>query len=584
MMKTEKHNRRTPTAEEITELESRGCQATDWKLVSITDKTDLTLIRDTDFLGTVSIGELSRDCGHPTGIRNVRLADCRLGDNVCIRNIGREIRSAEIGDDVRIENTAAIIFEPEAPCGNGVSAAVLDETSSRPVKFFPQLDAQIATLMALRPRWAEEVFFPMLDEEMEMHPISHSIGNGAEIIDAGELLNVHVDSGVHIHGARRLSNGAILNNAQSSRGFAYVGDGVDAENFMIVDGKADSGALLRNTFIGQGAVLEKGFTSHDSLFFANCSMENGEACALFAGPYTVSMHKSTLLIGAMTSFMNAGSGTNQSNHTYKLGPVHWGIMERGVKTASFSYIMWGAKIGPFSLVMGAHKNHPDCSEFPFSYLFGDDKGATSIVPGMMLRSCGLLRDEKKWPTRDRRLKRKLTLSDRIHFSVLNPMTADRILHAIDLMRQLQLKPTDDDGFIRLRGMKMRRAHLERAEIIYTEALSKYLTERIEGDELPSRTEETADEWVDLGGQIITRRTLDQVLQADNISEIRTILDDAFETFAADELRWIGNRFPDEWRRTKNELMHAADLFDRHIEEDRTIYRDNLTAEHAILAL
>lgn len=71
-------------------------------------------------------------------------------------------------------------------------------------------------------------------------------------------------------------------------------------------------------------MIEKGFTAHDSLVFSNCSLENGEACALFAGPYTVSMHKSSLLIGCQTSFMNAGSGTNQSNHMYKLGPVHWG--------------------------------------------------------------------------------------------------------------------------------------------------------------------------------------------------------------------------------------------------------------------
>lgn len=82
--------------------------------------------------------------------------------------------------------------------------------------------------------------------------------------------------------------------------------------------------MIRNCYVGQGSVIDKGFTAHDSLFFANCSMENGEACAVLAGPYTVSMHKSSLLIGCQTSFMNAGSGTNMSNHMYKFGPVHWG--------------------------------------------------------------------------------------------------------------------------------------------------------------------------------------------------------------------------------------------------------------------
>ena len=50
-------------------------------------------------------------------------------------------------------------------------------------------------------------------------------------------------------------------------------------------------------------------------------------------------HKSTLLIAGLFSFMNAGSGSNQSNHMYKLGPIHQGILERGAKTSSDSYIL-----------------------------------------------------------------------------------------------------------------------------------------------------------------------------------------------------------------------------------------------------
>lgn len=91
----------------------------------------------------------------------------------------------------------------------------------------------------------------------------------------------------------------------------------------------------------------------------------------FAGPFTVTHHKSTLLIAGMFSFMNAGSGSNQSNHMYKLGPIHQGALERGAKTTSDSYILWPARIGAFSLVMGRHVNHPDTSDLPFSYLIED---------------------------------------------------------------------------------------------------------------------------------------------------------------------------------------------------------------------
>ena len=41
----------------------------------------------------------------------------------------------------------------------------------------------------------------------------------------------------------------------------------------------------------------------------------------------------TLLIGTMLSFYNAGSATNYSNHAYKMGPIHYGTLARGCKTA-----------------------------------------------------------------------------------------------------------------------------------------------------------------------------------------------------------------------------------------------------------
>ena len=58
---------------------------------------------------------------------------------------------------------------------------------------------------------------------------------------------------------------------------------------------------------------------------------------------------------------------------YKLGPIHQGAMERGAKTTSDSYILWPARVGAFSLVMGRHVNHADTSNLPFSYLIEQQK-------------------------------------------------------------------------------------------------------------------------------------------------------------------------------------------------------------------
>ena len=123
--------------------------------------------------------------------------------------------------------------------------------------------------------------------------------------------------------------------------------------FFASGARVEDGAVVHLLFVGQASSLSHLFSAHDSLFFANCACENGEAAAIFGGPYTVTMHKSSLLIAGMFSFLNAGSGSNQSNHMYKLGPIHQGVVERGSKTTSDSYILWPARIGPFSLVNGA---------------------------------------------------------------------------------------------------------------------------------------------------------------------------------------------------------------------------------------
>ena len=115
------------------------------------------------------------------------------------------------------------------------------------------------------------------------------------------------------------------------------------------------------------------FSALHSLFFANSEGLLGEACHVFAGPYTLTHHKSTLLIAGYYSFFNAGSGTNQSNHMYKMGPVHQGIMQRGCKTSSDAYLLWPAHIGAFTMVMGRHYHHANISHLPFSYLLEEDR-------------------------------------------------------------------------------------------------------------------------------------------------------------------------------------------------------------------
>lgn len=183
---------------------------------------------------------------------------------------------------------------------------------------------------------------------------------------------------------------------------ARVGYGVVADCAVIdADAAVTDGSMIYHCHVGKGCHIGKGFTAHDSAFFDNCTMECGEAAAVFAGPHAVSCHKSTLLIACRCSFFNAGSGTNMSNHAYRLGPVHHGEFKRGCKTASNAYVLWPATFGAYSLIVGSHKGHPDTSALPFSYVI-EQNGKQTLMPGMVIKTAGLLRDLAKWPERDRR--------------------------------------------------------------------------------------------------------------------------------------------------------------------------------------
>lgn len=569
-----------PGAKEIAQLLSNGCRCDDWTRILFNPQTDFSRFRNITFEGDVKIGLLTGNAL----IENALIRNCRIDDDVTIRNIGICLDNCDIRKGARIENVGSIVFETESRCGIGTEVAVLDETGSRPVTIFPGLTSQIALLMAREPKWSENYLRPILTEYLDSRNYFTGIGEEAVIENCGSLLNVSVGREVVIKGALSLKNGTIINHAAPGRALSFIGAGVDAENFIVEDGRLDSGAVVRNCYIGQGASLEKNFTAHDSLFFANCSLENGEACAVFAGPYTVSMHKSTLLIGVQTSFMNAGSGTNQSNHMYKLGPVHWGILERGVKTSSSSYLMLGAKIGAFSLLMGSHKTHPDSSQFPFSYLFGDDRGATVVVPAVMLRSCGLMRDEQKWPARDRRLKRKLPLLDRVVFDVLNPITVEAMLTALDVIDDLLLRPADDDRFLRYRGMKFTRASLERARHLYELAIYKYLSLRTTDGFPEKKTDEDISEWVDMAGLLLPRKYLEEAMHQDSLKEMKEVFDKAFNLYPELEKEWIASRFGDHWRKPAEVIASYAQDFDHTIEEDRRRYLEDLSAQNEMLRL
>ena len=540
--------------EEISRLRSQMCTAADWSGIEVAEGFSTDHVFYTRFSGRIRIGAFRKEfilaggMKKHSGLYHATLHNVVVGDDCCIENVKNYIANYNIGNGSFIENVDIILTDGVSSFGNGVEVSVLNETGGREVMIYDRLSAQQAYVMALyrhRPQLVARLREIIGKYVASVSSPTGTIGSGVTIADAGYIKNVRIGDCCKIEGTARLKNGSINSNAEAP---VHIGVGVIGDDFIISSGSSvEDGVTFSRCFIGQACRLGHTYSASDSLFFSNCQGENGEACAIFAGPYTVTHHKSTLLIAGMFSFMNAGSGSNQSNHMYKLGPIHQGIMERGAKTSSDSYLLWPAKIGAFSLVMGRHVSHLDTSNLPFSYLI-EQQSTSYIFPGVNLKSVGTIRDARKWPKRDGRTGPDIL--DCINYNLLSPFTVQKMFRALDILEGILAASGEVSDVYSYMGAKIRSSSLKNGIRYYNIAINKFLgnsiIKRLEDIGFPAGTtkeERNAvirgrlrpdmqagdGEWVDVSGMIAPKQ------------EVEVLLDD-IENGAVSDVYRLHSRF------------------------------------------
>lgn len=517
------------TQNEIESLKAQMCSAADWSTIEVAQDFTPEHVRYARFSGNIRLGSFRKEFSlaggivKHSGIYYATLHNVSVGDDCCIENVKNYIANYTIGSGTFIENVDIILTDAVSTFGNGVEVSVLNETGGCEVMIYDHLSAHLAYLMASyrhRPSLISNIC-QMIGQYV--HSVKSSVGTiGKDVViaDAGYIKNVRIGDCCKIEGTSKLKNGTINSNSESP---VHVGVGVIGGDFIISSGsEIEDGVTFSRCFIGQACRLGHGYSASDSLFFSNCHGENGEACAVFAGPFTVTHHKSTLLIAGMFSFMNAGSGSNQSNHLYKLGPIHHGVMERGAKTASDSYILWPAKVGAFSLVMGRHVCHQDTTDLPFSYLI-EQQSTSYIMPGANLKSVGTIRDAKKWPSRDKR--KGPDKLDCINFNLLSPYTIQKMIRAVHILRELKRVSGDTSDYYAYQSGRIKSSSLAKGLQYYGYAIDKFfgnsLITRIMNSEFSAvdelrdafvpRSEYGDGDWMDLAGMIAPAKAVDDIM-------------------------------------------------------------------------
>ena len=567
----------------IERLEAQGCTAEDWSRVFVADEQSLKYIRGTRFSGDIRLGKFQKSFDMPggihkhTGLFNATLHNVTIGDDCCIENIKNYIANYDIGNDCFIENVDIILCDGPTSFGNGVEVAVLNETGGREVTIHDGLTAHEAYLEAFyrhRPDLIATLKRFAAERVAERTSSRGTIGDHVTIVDTGYIKNIYIGTHAKIEGAGRLKNGTLNSRAEAP---IHVGYGVIADDFIIQDGSSvEDCTTITRVYVGQACSLGHGYSASDSLFFCNCQEENGEACAIFAGPFTVTHHKSTLLIAGLFSFMNAGSGSNQSNHMYKLGPIHQGSMERGAKTSSDSYILWPARIGAFSLVMGRHSSHSDTSDLPFSYLI-EKNGETYLAPAVNLRSVGTVRDAQKWPKRDKR--HPEGRMDQINYNLLSPYTIDKMFRGLHILEKLESLSGPTSDVYAYQSAKISNSSLHRGQKLYRIAIEKFLgnslishlertdcstAESVLEELKPTRTEGRGT-WIDLAGLIAPKELVIALLNDVEAGKVHSAVE-----FDAALRRIHENYYKYEWTWAYEKMLEYYGLYPDRVTIDDLI--------------
>jgi len=297
----------------------------------------------------------------------------------------------------------------------------------------------------------------------------------------------------------------------------------------------------------------------------------------------------------MFSFLNAGSGSNQSNHMYKLGPIHQGIAERGAKTTSDSYLLWPAKIGAFTLVMGRHYKHSDTSDLPFSYLI-ENATESFLVPGVNLRSVGTIRDAQKWPKRDNRKdNRKL---DPINFNLLSPYSIGKMMKGLEVLKNLQHIAGETTDVYTYQNCSIKNSSLKKGIDLYSIAINKFLgnslISRLQDfefqsieeirDRLKPDNEKGFGEWIDLSGLIAPKNVIDNLLNSIeqnqfNLDEIQHEFEEMHNQYYNYEWTWATQKLEKHWGKviqkvTVDEIITLVELWKNSVVKlDQLIYND-----------
>lgn len=557
---------RSLTAYEIEVLVRNNNTSDDWNKFLVSDAFNPELVKNCKFFGLVRIGKLEsisleyHNVCMPVGLYNCTIISCDFGDNVIINNVNY-LSHYIIGSEVMIANVHELHCTDHSKFGNGI----IKDGESEDVRIWLEVcnengGRKILPFNGMLPGdaylWAKYRGDAVLQERFQLFTEKKfnklrgyygKIGDRCVIKNTSIIKDVWVGSDAYIKGANKLKNLTIKSSPEEP---TQIGEGCELVNGIIDNGcRIFYGAKAVRFHMASNSQLKYGARLINSYLGNNSTISCCEVLNALIFPAHEQHHNNSFLCAALVMGQSniAAGATIGSNHNSRAADGEL-VAARGFWPALCVSLKHNSKFASFTLLARGDYNYELNIQFPFSLVSNDaNNNRLLIMPAywFMYNMYALARNSYKYKDRDLRV----DIVQRIESDFLAPDSVNEIFDALQILNKavgLSTGASEVDAIekgasllengedlpseIFVTGMECHKRPVQLMKVkeaydIYKKMLVYYgvmqLLSQVEKKKLispedlpallPARVQR--QQWVNVGGQLLPKSTLDALLQS-----------------------------------------------------------------------
>ncbi|MBS1640771.1 MAG: DUF4954 family protein [Bacteroidetes bacterium] len=443
---------RNLTAYEIEALVRNRNTCGDWNKILVSNAFNPELVKNCKFYGLVRIGKLEPYClmfsdlKVPVGLYNSTIISCDFGDNVVVDNVNY-MSHYIVGNEVILININELVTTNHAKFGNGIVKEGEDEevriwleicnenAGRKVIPFNGMLPGDAFLWSKFRDDDALLEKFKQLTEKKFNHNRGYygKVGDRTVIKNCSIIKDVWVGKDAYIKGASKMKN---LTINSGEEGKTQIGEGCELVNGIIDFGcKIFYGVKAVRFIMASHSQLKYGARLINSYLGNNATISCCEVLNSLIFPAHEQHHNNSFLCAALLMGQSnvAAGATLGSNHNSRSADGE-AVMGRGFWPGLCVSIKHNSKFASFTiLAKGDYQNELNIT-IPFSLVsINEINNNLTLMPAywFMYNMYALVRNSWKYIDRDKRTNK----TQLIEYNYLAPDTVNEMFASLPLMEE-----------------------------------------------------------------------------------------------------------------------------------------------------